>query len=680
MMRSPFSIGYLIGCTFAALACGCGSKDETRCTRDADCPPGEICAGVPALPTGTCQPGSRADGGAPLDGGTPEDGGAPVDGGASLDGGPVDGGASPDGSSSLPGERCETAVPVTPGTLTGQTTVGYGNDYSSAAAGNGCGLDPGPDRVYSVVLPNGKRLTASVSPEGDGGSYDPSIYLVSGPASNCSATPRVCLARDDAGGPSQRNTVSYTNRTGSDRTIFIVVDSYLAGAAGPFTLEVAVDTPPEGDSCQNAVAVSAGVLPGQSLDGFTNDYSGASSQNGCTGSDAGRDRVYSVTVPSGQRLTASITPEGDGGSFDPSIYLIAAPASNCDASPRVCLSSDDSGGASQTNVVKYTNRGASEQPVFIVVDSRATSQSGGTFSLQVVLDTPPPIVGDTCLDALALTPGTLDGQTTEEYQGDYNLPESCTGYPTPGRDRVYSVLIPAGKQLGVTVTPVGAPAWDVALYLLAGPATACATATTCLAGRDRFSEGAAETLTYTNRTGSDLSVFLVVDGASSEDRGGTYSLQVSLETPPPTPGDTCLDAVPVTPGTLSNQTTVGYQGDYALPSSCTGANTLGLDRVYSISIPAGQKLTVTVTPVLADGGSSWDPAIYLLGGQASDCASATTCLAGRDLGGGGAPETLEYTNTSGSPLPVFLVVDGYGLNDVGGPFSMTIHLGAPDGG
>jgi hypothetical protein len=227
---------------------------------------------------------------------------------------------------------------------------------------------------------------------------------------------------------------------------------------------------------------------------------------------------------------------------------------------------------------------------------------------------------------------------------------------------------------------VSSPSWDPALYLLAGPASACATATTCLAGRDRYSEGAAETLTYTNRTGGDLSVFLVVDGATSGDRGGTYSLQVALETPPATPGDTCLDAVAVAVGTLAGQTTVGYQGDYDLPSGCTGANTRGLDRVYSITIPHGQKLKVTVTPVALDGGTSWDPVVYLLGGPASGCAGATTCLAGEDLGGGGALETVEYTNSGGTGLPVFIVVDGYGLDDIGGQFSLTVGLGAPDGG
>jgi hypothetical protein len=138
-----------------------------------------------------------------------------------------------------PGERCESAeLLAAPVSLTGQTTLGFANDYGGTeCTGKGTG---GPDRVYAVEVPDGAKLIVTVTPED--GRYDPALYLVAAPASSCDASFRVCLGGADAAGAGGAETVSYTNTTGGSRTVLIVVDSR-ALDGGPFALALDVGPP-----------------------------------------------------------------------------------------------------------------------------------------------------------------------------------------------------------------------------------------------------------------------------------------------------------------------------------------------------------------------------------------------------------------------------------------------------
>jgi hypothetical protein len=174
------------------------------------------------------------------------------------------------------------------------------------------------------------------------------------------------------------------------------------------------------------------------------------------------------------------------------------------------------------------------------------------------------------------------------------------------------------------------------------------------------------TASWGNQSGTDKAVFIVVDGSGSS---GVFALDVAIGDPPA--GDTCGTATAVTPGTLSAQTTVGYSNDYHYDdaaTSCTAYRTLGPDRVYSISVGAGQKLTVTVEP-----DSTYDPAVYLVAAPATNCTVAPTCLIGADAGFTGGQEQVEWTNSGGSPQVVFIIVDGYTASTAGG-FALTTAL------
>jgi hypothetical protein len=573
----------------------------------------------------------------------------------------------------LPGDTCGDAVAVAPGTLDDETTVGYTNDYTDGLAANGCtSNDSGLDRVYSITVPDGQRLIASVT-SGDG-THDPSIYLVAGPATNCDASPRICLGADDSGGATTVNTVRYTNLSGAGQVVYIVIDCYRStDEGGLFSLEVTLETPPPpppGDTCPSAEAIAAGTLAGQTTVGFNNDYTGAGSTGGCTSADRGLDRVYSIAVPDGQRLTASVTAEEAG--YDPSIYLIAAPAANCSAVPRVCLAADDSGGASTTNTVRYRNASGAEQTVFIVIDSFSSTDDGGTFTLATVVETPPPPPpGDVCSTAQAAAPGTLADQTTVGFYDDYNggtLAERCTTSDR-GLDRVYSIAVPDGQRLTASVTPAET-GYNPSIYLVAAPAANCdADPRVCLAADDLGLADDTNTVRYGNVTGAEQTVFIVIDSGSTE-AGGAFDLEVALAVPPP--GEYCANAEPLAPGTLLDQTTVGYANDYELPGSCTGFATRGLDRVYSITVPAGQQLTVLATPA-----ADYDVAIYLLPAPASSCSDDATCLAGEDSGGEGEADEVSWVNAGGAPAPVFVVVDCFLMSDPGGTYSLTVTIGPP---
>src|SRR5690606_30059825 len=123
---------------------------------------------------------------------------------------------------------------------------------------------------------------------------------------------------------------------------------------------------------------------------YQNDYdpTHASCEEG-----RGNDRVYAVTVPAGERLVATVTPQAG---YDATINLVGGPAAMCTASPLVCLRSADLGASGGAETVTYDNNSAASAEIFLIVDGYAAS-SAGTFTLDVtVAEIPPAPPGDTC--------------------------------------------------------------------------------------------------------------------------------------------------------------------------------------------------------------------------------------------------------------------------------------------
>lgn len=325
------------------------------------------CAGsdpVPSVDAGRTDAG-RVDAGRDL--------GVPVDLGADL--GPVDLGApdlgSPDlGPPGAAGETCASAVAITDGTITGQSTTGYTNNYES---GLECRGTAGLDRVYSISVPAGQRLSALVS---SNSTSDLSVSVLA--LADCEAAERHCIDSSDVGGTGQADIAFYDNTSGTAVVVAIIVDNYSSSdIGGGFDLVARLTPiPTAGDTCgaPTVIGATGGTLTPETLVGYDDNYTSTDS-DGCF-SMRGSDHVYSITVMNGQTLTVSVAPFG---TWDPSLNIIVGDVSSCGADPLTCAQYSDSGGEGAPDSLNYDNASGSDQTVFIVIDSYDSRQ--GTYTL-----------------------------------------------------------------------------------------------------------------------------------------------------------------------------------------------------------------------------------------------------------------------------------------------------------
>ncbi len=115
------------------------------------------------------------------------------------------------------GERCDDPILINPGSFAEHSTVGFDFDYDA------CGLPgafDGPDRVYRIVVPNGKVLTVTVTPVS--GSNGANIALFAGSA-NCGSSDAGLCADVDTASQSEQVQVSAENSSGASRDYFLLV-------------------------------------------------------------------------------------------------------------------------------------------------------------------------------------------------------------------------------------------------------------------------------------------------------------------------------------------------------------------------------------------------------------------------------------------------------------------------
>jgi hypothetical protein len=132
------------------------------------------------------------------------------------------------------GDDCASAIPVFGTSVVSDTTAGRTHALDVPA---GClaGGSPGPDAVYRIDLGAGQWLYANLVPSG----WDGLLWL-SGPGCGAGAP---CLAAADAAGSGGAETIYYRAPT-SPQTVYLVVDSALAGDFGDYDLYVG-DFPPQ---------------------------------------------------------------------------------------------------------------------------------------------------------------------------------------------------------------------------------------------------------------------------------------------------------------------------------------------------------------------------------------------------------------------------------------------------
>lgn len=559
----------------------------------------------------------------------------------------------------LPGDTCATAEAVSPGSLamptqvTG-TTTGYTNDYSSSATCLGLG---GRDRVYSVNLPAGQRILASIR-QATASLFDPSISVVVGPEAQCRVSPLVCAATDDVGLAAEVNTVRAFNASTAPQTVFLLADTGATNGGGDFRLDVSVDTPPMGDACEAPIALSSGTpRTNEPLSGFANDYALRSLVTGtnCAPStvSSGIDRAYSTLVGVGETLTVTVTPSTG---LDVAINLLADAAA---CTTRTCTTSTNLAGPSAAETLVWTNTGTAARTMLLLVETPAGAT--GTFTISTATATLP---GDVCATTAApiTAPGTQAGLSLTGYAADYTQTSSSNGCSlSTGGDRVFQVTVPPRQRLVSTVTAAGG--FDSVINIIPGVASACnAMPRVCSGTGDQTGPNGTDTAVWDNGTTSPQNAYVIVAGRSASSSVGTFSLGTNFLV-----GDSCRSPQVVTgpfPRTLSAQTLAGLRKDISPGFSCFPYS--GPERVYEIEVPAGQVLTVTATP------SSGEDLVLNLFNPESACTAATaTCVTGADNSVTGA-ETMSARNNGTTTTRAYVSVARY--SNAGATFNITFSV------
>jgi hypothetical protein len=144
--------------------------------------------------------------------------------------------------------------------------------------------------------------------------------------------------------------------------------------------------------------------------------------------------------------------------------------------------------------------------------------------------------------------------------------------------------------------------------------------------------------------------------------------------------DTCEGAVPLELGVVYLGDTTGAISDYQPVQGTTGvacrnsANFTGPDVTYSVVVPPGRIVDVTVRPELPD--RAWDIGVALT----TDCLNQATqsCVALADAKGAPSSttdgvETVSYSNTTANPVTLFVIVDADSTT-ADGTFSVVANL------
>lgn len=136
-----------------------------------------------------------------------------------------------------------------------------------------------------------------------------------------------------------------------------------------------------------------------------------------------------------------------------------------------------------------------------------------------------------------------------------------------------------------------------------------------------------------------------------------------------TTGDRCIIALPLpTDNVARDGDTTNFSNDYQfmnVSAACTAAagttKYTGKDVVYAVAVPAGKKLTVTLTPKMLP--KVWYPALALI----ADCdLPGPSCLGMQDtVTPNSSDRVVTYTNAGLATQNLFVLVDTYETTGAG---------------
>jgi hypothetical protein len=374
--------------------------------------------------------------------------------------------------------------------------------------------------------------------------------------------------------------------------------------------------------------------------------------------------MYKISLEPGERMLAELDMVGADGA----LYVVT----DC-TDEATCVSGGDRTMGLGMEAVQYTNLSPAPVEVFLVIDS---ADPGGwdTFLLDVKIEVAGAITpfADVCLEAAyggPIPPGTYL-TTLEGYSDDVNG-GACLGYATAGPDSMVKVEIPAGKRLKAS-NDLGLP-----MYLTADcedPTPAC----------EASADGAGSALVWTNPVAFDAELFLVLDDEGITAPPSAVGVTIDYQDPI-TLGDTCADAAILDPlgtgrlDTFGDLTPYAEDMDLEKPGpSCTGFGSWGPDGILPVHLEDGETIDVEYTMSFLGA----DTSMYLL----STCGDTTSTVACSDTYLGYeyiSPEVMTYTNTTGAPEDLWLVLDVFGteiaylpylVSAPPGPFDLLVDI------
>lgn len=417
-----------------------------------------------------------------------------------------------------------------------------------------------------------------------------------------------------------------------------------------------------GETCSSPSTLGAMATVMGTTMGARNDYVLSTSGRGCatsSSSSAAPDLVYQVRVGPGDSVFASVT-----STWDATINLLSAPASNCgdDSTGMVtgmatCLAGSDVA-INGTDSTRWQNTGSSAVDVFILIDGYSTGSGAFTLSVRVG----PPPGGDTCTGALVLPDAgaLLTGESLLGFTDDFGSSAMAPCETTSGADRVYRADVPPNQRMVVELTS----SQNLTLSVVDDASLCTPGMLTCSVGSDDTGFGATqvERVVVDNSTTSPRPAFIIVDGAAT-----TYSLSVQFQTPPV--GDDCGSPLAIGGDggvTLPAETLAGYVNDFSRSTTCRGGT--GVDRVYSVTVPANSRLFASVA-------STADLTLNVLRDSAACTMSPPQCLRGADSQGSGSTprvESVTFDNPGSAPTQVLLMVDSFSSAAMAVPFELSV--------
>jgi hypothetical protein len=547
------------------------------------------------------------------------------------------------------------------------------------AASSSCGAAGAPDAVYQFSI--SARRDIRVLMRASGFTPTVSIRRAGAPSTRLTATDGSTTCA--SGAPVDRTWT--LDPGGVLTTYYLVIEAPSATSCGTYDLSVLSTgiTGTVGDRLTGAVpgigpAPVCDPLASCTIGDLTNaSYSRLaattcdlgddvdSTTTGCGTTGAGvlrRDAVHSFRLTAPRRVAVSVSP---ATGFTPVVTLRAASAPNT-VLARMDLGTCVAGTTTQTYDLGATASPATPIDYLLVVDSADASCGSYTLNLQstaITVQAESRTLLGTGGDLGNLTTPTAQSVRVTDARSLCDLADdvtsSCSASGTGRRDAVYRFALDAPRRITARLrSMVG---FDGVLSIRD-------------ASDNEVMSAAGAYCTNTSTTGDEsLTVnlpapaantvyYVVVDSYDSACTTGSYLLDVDVETLTLT-GDTSgsphflgnLTSPTSTSATATGSSTCDLNDD--VTSSCSSAGPLRRDAVYSFTLSAPRRVTVSVTPQASSPG--FNPTLELRGPTPSfTTLSGTTCTNSAGAGVTGTESILVPTLDAGTYWVVVDSADG----------------------